>query len=167
MYESEDENFISSINYHISVVVIFSYGIVSSIGIVGNCINLWLCLNPRFTRDAMGCFNILMSVFNIFSLIAGQINSLPQFIGYQDLSLISDYSCKLLQYLPRVCYQTSAWLNVMSTLERITYFSRQKLFKFFIKKKAPVLTCLGLVAILLVLNSPVISKVWEKSMIHI
>ena len=135
MYESEDENFISSINYHISVVVIFSYGIVSCIGVVGNCINLWLCLNPRFPRDAMGYFNILMSVFNILSLIGGQINSLPQFIGYQDLSLISDYSCKFLQYLPRVCYQASAWLNVMSTLERIAYFSGQKLFKFFIKKK--------------------------------
>ena len=79
MYESEDENFISSINYHISVVVIFSYGIVSCIGVVGNCINLWLCLNPRFPRDAMGYFNILMSVFNIFSSKVAYDDSIQDF----------------------------------------------------------------------------------------
>ena len=148
------ENFIANVNHIVSQVGLFSCTVVSNIGILGNCFNLLLCMNQRITRDVMCYFNIWMSIFNILSLIAGQINYLPQSLGYQDFTLTSDYSCKLLYYFARVFAQTSAWLNVMATLERVAYFSKHKLFTFITSKYAPTATCFGLIAILLVLNVP-------------
>ncbi len=154
MSTSLDEHFISNMNYFISQIAFYSCNIIANIGILGNFFNLMLCLNQRIARDVMGYFNILMSIFNILSLITAQIHYFPQSIGYQDLTITSDYSCKLLNYFSRVFAQTSAWLNVMATFERIEFFSKHKLFKLITSKYAPAATFLGLLAILLVLNVP-------------
>ena len=149
----EDENFVSNINYLISQVFTFSYVVVSSIGIIGNFLNLMLCLNQRIAKDSMGYFNILMSICNILFLIAGQINYAPLIVN-QDLALTSEYSCKLLHYFARVLAQISAWLNVLAILERIEFFLKQNLFKFATNNNVKTAIYLGLIFFLLVFNAP-------------
>ncbi len=150
----QDEDFISSINFAISQVNFYSSTLICSIGIVGNILNILLCLNERIQKRTMGIFNLLMSIFNILSLTSVLIIYLPPSAGNQDLTLTSDFSCKMLYYFNAVCVQMVAWLNVMVTIERIAFISEIRLVKFVKNKKILGLIFLGLFAFNLITNIP-------------
>ncbi len=149
-----NEDFIASINSFLSQLIFYSTAVVSSIGILTNILNIIICSNERIRRQTMGFFNILMSLFNVLSLVAIQVIYLPPSIAKQDLTLLSDYSCKLIYYFGRICFQMSAWLSVFATLERIACISGNKIFRFITDRIKLSLILLGLFTLILVLNVP-------------
>jgi hypothetical protein len=150
----QDGDFISTTNFAISQVNFYSSTLICSIGIVANILNFLLCLNERIQKRIMGIFNLLMSIFNILSLTSILIIYLPPSAGNQDLTLTSDFSCKMLHYFNAVCVQMVAWLNVMVTLERIAFISQLSLAKFVKNKKTLGMVLVGLFAFNLITNIP-------------
>ena len=97
---------------------------IAPIGIISNLLNIAVCMRKKIRNETMGFYNLPMSLFNLLSLIAGFLQMLPVSLGHQDLYVLSDYSCKMLSFLARLCIHTSPWLNIMISFDRmisITY----------------------------------------------
>ena len=100
-------------------VQFYSCIVIFSIGFVSNSLNILVCIRKELLKNTIGLYNILMSLFNILSLIfVGYLFFFPQSIGQTNLILRSNINCKLIWYFMRVFLQMSVWLNVMITLDR-------------------------------------------------
>ena len=129
--------------------------VIGNIGIIANILNIIVCTRKRLQQNTMGFYNILMSSFNILTIIFfGYLTLFSQSIGQEQLLLKSDASCKLISFFNRVFAQMSSWLSVMVTLDRMLCIGYTKRFKFIENKRNLAFIVLGLFAILCFINIP-------------
>lgn len=127
--------------------------IVSNTGILANIVNIVVCSRKNMNKNTMGFYNILMSIFNILTLILlGYLTIFPQSIGQTYLVYRSYYTCILIPYFNRIVSQMSAWLNVMLTFDRMLCVSYLNRFRFIQNKRILSLIVLIMFLIIAVLN---------------
>ena len=70
----------------------------------------------------------------------------------RDLSLISNFACKLMPYLVRVTVQIPSWIQVLITLDRLIYIRYFNRFAFMQNKKILAFIITAMVSVLLLVN---------------
>ena len=106
-------------------------------------------------KNTMGFYNILLSIFNILTLISvGYMNLFVESLGYEQLFLKSNMSCASLLFLNRLISQVVSWLNVMVTFDRMLCVSKMKREKYATNKRQLMLILACICMVLSGLNAP-------------
>jgi len=126
--------------------------IITNLGLITNTLNIFISLKRSIQQSTMGFYNIIMSVFNIFSLVAGYVAVFPQTISKPDLNLSSTFSCIAIAYLQRLVIHMSSWINVMISADRMICVSFPGRFNFINNKKILSFIALGLFIVISILN---------------
>ena len=136
-------------------VEFYSCLIVGNIGLVANLLNIMVSQRPEMQKTTAGFYNILMSSFNILTLIVlAYLIFFPQSTGREQYVLISNLSCVLILYSYRVFAHMAAWLNVVVTLDRMLCVTSPSRFKIIRSKRRLSFIVLGLLAAICGINSP-------------
>lgn len=156
--ESEALNsslFINEINKIISQSLLY-IGITGLIfSLISNTFNIAICLRQRIRNHMMGFYNVFISISNINTTIWGSLLFLSPLFENEDLSLKSNFSCVLINFMTRFCGQTSAWFHVFLTLDRYLCVSfNQELYFIFKDRKKLSLILLALTAFICGINVP-------------
>ena len=154
MSSIEDQNFVSNINSIITYLIYYFSVYIVNFGIIVNILNIMVFSNPRVRKGQTGTYNILISFFNILSLVFFQLNVLAPAIGMQDLKLQSNFACFSISYFTRVFSQMSTWITILATLDRVIMISKENRFKFFNDKKFLIWIILALFFFLSAVNVP-------------
>ena len=102
----------------------------------------------------MGFYNILMSTFNILSLIFIYLYFFPPSAGQQDLLLNSNFSCTSITYLLRIFTQVPSWINVMVSGDITISILFPNKFKYLKQKKVISLIVACLFVAISIFNAP-------------
>ena len=117
------------------VVEYYYFLVVCSLGFAANMLNILVCQRKELLKYTMGFYNILMSVFNILTLVAvGYLEMFSQSTSSTPLILRSGLNCVLITYFIRVFAHMSTWLNVMVTADRLLCVYNTNKFKFLKNK---------------------------------
>jgi hypothetical protein len=127
--------FVHKQNKLIKELIFYSFTICIDILIVGNMLNLAICLRRNLRREMLGFYNIFLSIFNMLTLITGFIQLFPHSINAQDIMLVSDYTCVCLAYFGRVIIQMTAWLYVFVSVDRYLCVAFNDKFKHLLGTK--------------------------------
>lgn len=123
----------SRVNYFIWALngtkdcIYFSNLIMVPIGLVLNLITILIYSRKKFKKNTMGLYCCIIAFTDISALIVGFF----EFFGLSinnDFNIVSEFSCKLLNYMTRLTFQMSAWLHVFLSLDRlisIKYLSKK------------------------------------------
>ena len=155
MSQIQDANFVSKINQIITDFLFYSCSIVLNTFILANIVNILICLRSRIVKEMIGFYNIIISVFNILTLVLGSLIVYPITLNFQDLVEISNFSCITITYFSRVSVQMCSWLYVFLSLDRYLCVAYNEKFKFLLnnkKKLSYILT--GLFLVILLINVP-------------
>jgi hypothetical protein len=155
MAQIQDVNFVAKINQIITHFLFYSCSIVVNSFILVNILNILICLRSRIIKEMIGFYNIIISVFNIFTLVLGSLIVYPITLNLQDLIEISNFSCITITYFSRVSVQMCSWLYVFLSLDRYLCVAYNEKFKFLLnnkKKLSFILT--GLFVVILLINVP-------------
>ena len=152
-YENTSVVDLTALTYSVEFYSILT---IINVGLVANLVNILVCTRKELQKNTMGFYNILMSIFNILTLVSvGYVNLFPQTIGKTPLVLHSTYSCMLILYFNRVFCDMATWIYVMVTLDRMLCVSSVSRFKYIIKDKRKLaLVVLGLFLAIAVANAP-------------
>ncbi len=92
--------------------------IIIVFGIVTNSLNIIILTRRTLIHHSCSLYFLLLAVINLFySTVMLTINVLAD--GYQlDLSLYSNFSCKLITYLLNLCPNISVYLIVLASIDR-------------------------------------------------
>jgi hypothetical protein len=127
---------------------------VSSL-ILGNILNIIICLRKKLRQEIMSFYNIIISTWNILIFVCGLFFYFPPSIHMQDVLLISDFLCASLNFSLRVCVQMSAWLHVFLSIDRYLCVAfNQKLAFILNDRKKLSFIFMGLFAFICVINVP-------------
>jgi hypothetical protein len=136
----------------------YSCVLVVVVFVLGNVLNIAICLRENIRKEMMGYYNVLISFWNILSLaFLTFILYFPQSIQEQDLTLISNFSCASINYITRICIQMSAWIHVFLTIDRylcLVINRGNKLMSFLKSKKRLSLAFMGLLVLFCFVNIP-------------
>ena len=123
-------NFNQAINNFLTQFIFYSSVVVATTLILGNILNIAICMRKRIRKEMMCFYNIIISTWNIVTLSIGLLFYFPPSIIAQDLLLVSDFSCATLNYTLRVSVQMSAWLHVFLSLDRYLCVALNKKLAF-------------------------------------
>ena len=152
---TNDTQFIREINEFLAKFIFYSSVTVVMSYILGNILNILVCLRKRIRKEIMGYYNVIISIWNILALSTGLTLYFPTSIYVEDLVLLSDFSCASINYVMRVCVQMSAWLHVCLTIDRYLCVKFNKKLNFLLNdKKKLSLIFLGLFIIICFINAP-------------
>jgi hypothetical protein len=152
---SENKEFVAKINDILTKMLFYSGATLSSIFIVGNVLNILICTRKTLIEEMIGFYNIIVSVFNIITIIMLNLIVFPTTLNYQDLTTFSIFSCISIMYFTRVSAQMSSWLYVFLSLDRYLCVVNFKKLKSILKDKKKIsLILLTLFVTTLVINSP-------------
>jgi hypothetical protein len=70
---NDDIKFALKLNDIATQLGYFTILIVTNLGLITNTLNIFISLKRSIQQSTMGFYNIIMSVFNIFSLVAGYV----------------------------------------------------------------------------------------------
>jgi hypothetical protein len=158
MNATDKFEFNTKINTILSKFMFYSCVLVVVVFVLGNVLNIAICLRENIRKEMMGYYNVLISFWNILSLaFLTFILYFPQSIQEQDLTLISNFSCASINYITRICIQMSAWIHVFLTIDRylcLVINRGNKLMSFLKSKKRLSLAFMGLLVIFCFVNVP-------------
>jgi hypothetical protein len=147
--------FVTKINQILTQFLFYSCSILLSILILGNILNILICLRKSLLKEMIGFYNIIISVSNVFTLVLGGLIVFPITLNYDDLVAISNFSCILITYFSRVSVQMSSWLHVFLSLDRYLCVAYNERFKFLFNNKKKLSSIfLGLFVVIMVINVP-------------
>jgi hypothetical protein len=154
MGENTDvKGFNFKVNTFLTQFIFYSSFLVVTTLLIGNILNIMICMRKIIRKEMMGFYNIIISLFNILTLSIGLLFYFPPTINAQDLLLVSNFSCVTLSYAMRVCVQMSAWLHVFLSLDRYSCVAfNQKLAFILNDRKKLSFIILGLFGIICVIN---------------
>ena len=155
MAQIQDANFVAKINQILTNFFFYSCSLLVSSFILANIVNILICLRSRIVKEMIGFYNIIISVFNILTLVLGSLIVYPITLNFQDLVEISNFSCITITYFSRVSVQMCSWLYVFLSLDRYLCVAYNEKFKFLLnnkKKLSYILT--GLFLVILLINVP-------------
>ena len=144
-------------NQLLKQLIFYTNAICVNILIVGNILNIGICLRKTIRREMLAFYNILISILNILVLVISlaQLFPLTFNLNYY-LTSTSDQACALLTFTGRVSIQMSAWLYVFMSIDRficvVTF--NENLKRILVKKKNVSLILLGLFGFVMVINVP-------------
>jgi hypothetical protein len=127
--------------------------IVTNLGLITNTLNIIISMRKPIQQSSMGFYNIIMSIFNILSLIASYITIFPQIVSTTNLNLLSTFSCISIAYFQRVVIHMSSWINVMISADRMLCVTFPSRFKFVNDKRILSLIALGLLIFVSTINA--------------
>ena len=129
---SENDLFFAYLNRIQQENVFYGCLVIVNLGLIGNMLNMltFALKRKRFARNTMGFYNMLTSALNILSLVFAYLYYFPTSAGMPNLLLVSNLSCIALSFLLRVVFQTSSWISVMTTLDRMICINFPRRFKF-------------------------------------
>lgn len=110
-------------------ILFYLYTIVFPIGIALNSFEIFIFQSIKQQKSTMGYFFTINSVLNIITISYLLVFIPPSTVGIY-LHLASDLSCKFYFFFLRVLYQSSSWLNVLITADRLLFIFFSKRFKF-------------------------------------
>lgn len=124
------------------------------IGLFCNLISFLIFSKKSFRIGTMGYFFKIIAIMDSIVLINLFLNFFSQSLE-KDIVLISDFYCKFFNLALRVSFQSSSWLNVLVTLDRLLSIKyHHKQFKFNKNKKILTLILLGALLLIILINSP-------------
>ena len=148
IFLQEINEFIRQLSFYTSLTVVLVF-------IIGNILNVIICLRKRIRKEIIGFYNIVISSWNIVVLFNGLLLYFPASINAQDLLLFSDLTCILINYLTRTNVQMSAWLHVFLTIDRYLCVAYNNKLKYiFNNRKRLSLIFVGIFFILGAINVP-------------
>ena len=151
----ENKEFVAKINDILTKILFYSGSILSSIFILGNMLNILICTRKKLLKEMIGFYNIIMSVFNIITIVMINLVVFPTTLNYQDLTTFSFFSCISIMYFTRVSVQMSSWLHVFLSLDRYLCVAHLNRLKFILKDKKKIsFIILALFVFILIINSP-------------
>ena len=158
MNETDNFEFNTKINTVLSRFMFYSCVIVVVVFVLGNVLNIAICMRETIRKEMMGYYNVLISFWNILSLaFLTFILYFPQSIQEQDLTLISNFSCASINYITRICIQMSAWIHVFLTIDRylcLVINRANRIMSFLKSKKRLSLAFTGLLVLFCFVNVP-------------
>ncbi|CAF1072082.1 unnamed protein product [Brachionus calyciflorus] len=101
----------------------------------------------------MGFYFSLNSLVNIIVTLHLFVYTFPALFQIY-LSYSSDFICKIYNFLLRVLYQTSSWLNVVITADRFIFILFPNKFELKKNKKLTYLILFGIFALICLTNIP-------------
>ena len=145
-----NSNLINSLNNLQIQIATYSCLFILPVGIVGNILNMIICMRKDIRKETMGFYNGMMSLFNIPLIIVGFIAIYPP---TSNRLLNSTFDCVAILYSFRIAIQMFAWLNVMAAWDRMMCVTFPTRFKFVYKRKFLFASVLILLIIILLVNS--------------
>jgi len=148
-------NFNQAINNFLTQFIFYSSVVIVTILLLGNILNIAVCMRKRIRKEMMCFYNIVICTWNIVTLSIGLLFYFPPSIKAQDLLLVSDFSCATLNYTLRVSVQMSAWLHVFLSLDRYLCVALNKKLAFIFNDRQKLsFIILGLFVFICVINVP-------------
>jgi hypothetical protein len=155
MNVTNDKSFSSQMNDILTQFIFYSSVVGATTLVVGNILNILICLRKRIRQEMMAFYNINISFWNILVFVFGLCFYFPPSVRIRDFLLMSDFLCATLNYTLRVCVQMSAWLHVCLTIDRYLCVAFNKKLKTFLtNKKKLSLVFVGLYMFVCVINVP-------------
>jgi hypothetical protein len=152
---SQSENFVAKMNHILTHFFFYSCSILISILVLGNILNILICLRKSLIKEMIGFYNIIISVFNVFTLVLGSLIVFPIALNYDDLLVTSNFACITIMYCSRVSVLMSSWLHVFLSLDRYLCVAYNERFKFLLNdKKKLSFILMGLFGVVLVISMP-------------
>lgn len=93
---------------------LFSNGILTAIGLVGNTLVIYILLQPEFIKISMFRYLIAATIFDTWNLLLCWPSIFPDAFFVNQLSL----SCKLYLYLFYIPFSASPWTFSLSSIDR-------------------------------------------------
>ncbi len=152
---TDDRLFVLKINTILDQIGFYTCVVGIDICILGNILNVLICMRKAIRKEIFGFYNIMISIWNILVLFFGFISFFPASIHAQDLLLKSDFACATISFLIRVSVHMSSWLYVFLTIDK--YFCvafNNKLAFIFSNRKKLSLIILGLFGAICLINVP-------------
>lgn len=109
--------YIKSVFESILNLVYFANLTLIPLGIFFNLVTFAVFQRKPFSLNNIGLFYSKIAIVDILALVSSFLFMFGASIG-NDFTLFSDFTCKFLNYLNRMSFQMSAWLNVFATYER-------------------------------------------------
>lgn len=110
-------------------ILYYIYTVLFPIGIGLNLFEIFLFQSIKLQKTTMAYFFSINSALNIL-IISYLLVFIPPSTRGVYLHLISDMSCRLYYFFLRVLYQSSSWLYVLITADRLLFILFPKRFKF-------------------------------------
>jgi hypothetical protein len=139
--------------FRIFIYMFYATRIITPIGIFLNICSFLIFTRERFHKTTMGFYNMALAIFDILALTITFILFFPITIG-NDLSVISDVSCKLISFLVRTFTQVPSWLQVMVSFDRMLSVKYPQRFSL-LNKKSFLAGIIGIiVCMVMIINIP-------------
>ena len=133
----------------------YSCLVIVNIGLVANLLNILVSMRKELQKNTMGFYNVLMSTFNILTLVTVcYLNLFIESLGDEQLILKSNLSCAGILFISRLFPQVASWLNVMVTFDRMICVSRMKRDTYANNKRRLTLIVAGICMVLSGINAP-------------
>jgi hypothetical protein len=124
--------------------------IFTIIAIIGNSLVLIILSKPKLRKESLFRYFIVTTIVDSINILLIWPFNFPD--AFQINS--SEISCKLFNYLPRVFYQFSPWINVLSSIDRLLAVKYAHRFKFRNELKYQLLAILLIFVTILLVDFP-------------
>jgi hypothetical protein len=122
------------VGYLIKTYLYYATRTITPIGITLNICSFLIFTRQNFQKTTMGFYNMALALFDIFALTISFVIYFPISIN-SDLNLISDISCKSIQFLLRTLTQIPSWLQVMIACDRLLSIKYPSKFLYLNNRK--------------------------------
>ena len=152
---TDDRQFVLRMSTILDQLVFYACIVGIDISILGNIANILVCLRKSIRNEIISFYNIMISIWNILTLVFGFIAFFPPSIHAQDVLLKSDFACATISFLIRVCTHMASWLYVCLTIDKYlcVAFNNKLAFIFNDRKKLSFIM-LGLFGVICLINVP-------------
>jgi hypothetical protein len=155
MNSTNDRQFVLRISTILDQLVFYACVVGIDISILGNIINILIFLRKTIRNEIISFYNIMISIWNILTLVFGFITFFPASIHAQNLLLKSDFACATISFLMRVCTHMASWLYVCLTIDKYVCVAfNNKLAYIFNSRKKLSFIIMGLFSVICLINVP-------------
>ena len=150
---TEDNAYIAWASKTGATVVYYLNYVVFGPGIFLNIIEIILFRMKKLNRTTMGFYFTINSVVNILIIGYLMIYGIPMSQNVV-IQLHSDWSCRVYLFFLRTFYQSSSWLNVIISADRLIFVLFSHKFKFQNNRKIISMILFGILIGILLVNTP-------------
>jgi hypothetical protein len=152
---TDNREFVLKISTILDQLVFYACIVGIDISVLGNIINILIFLRKSIRKEIISFYNIMISIWNILTLLLGFIAYFPASIHTQDFLLKSDFACATISFLLRVCTHMASWLYVCLTIDKYLCVAfNNKLAYIFNDRKKLSFIILGLLSVICLINVP-------------
>ena len=124
---------------------------ITTIGISGNGLVLFILTRPLFHKESLFRYLIIATIADTINVLFVWPDYFPEWFLIKKLNI----SCKVFHYLINIPFQFSAWVLVLSSIDRYLAVLNSKKFNFRLKLKFQIFASLILFATIACVNLPI------------